>query len=447
MKHVLMIHYHFLPVHNVAVKRLVGYARELPAFGWRTLVLTRDWRGVDEADPSWGLSWEPGRERDSACTIHRVPQTPAPPRASVRRTGARHPRARLAAHAPAVVRKAVAKTERLGRMLFGDYPDEFVPWVRPAVEAGVRLARRERVDVIMSYCPPESNHLVARRLARRLRVPWVPFFADMYGFLDAPLPVYSAERMLRTAWHRWCLAPAAACAAVSPAMVEYLARSYGKPAGLVLTGIDPDDFPQPADRPPSNRDRLVVSHVGSVYPGDQRPDIFVDGLDRLLTERPEVASRLEVRFVGSKCDDHLRALVAGRPAARVCRIEPKVDSSTAASLVRASDALLAFTCTMHRDRHGTMSYPTKIFEAFGAGRPVLSVPADGDWVDELLARTGGGTSASDAAGVAKQLDDWYSAWSSTGCVPYQGRPDEIAALSRRRQAERLAQLFESVCRR
>ena len=79
MKHVLFIHYFFLPVHNVAVKRLVGYARHLPSFGWRARALTRQWRSVDEADPSWGLTWEPDLERESGCMIYRVAE-PAPSR-------------------------------------------------------------------------------------------------------------------------------------------------------------------------------------------------------------------------------------------------------------------------------------------------------------------------------------------------------------------------------
>lgn len=447
MNHALIVHYHFLPVHNVAVKQLVGYAKHLPTFGWRAQVLTREWRGIHEADPSWGLSWEPELERGSGCKVHRVPHsTGTPPRAPARRPpGARQGRSAEPRWGTALMAKIEAKRLGMGRILFGDYPDEFVSWAPSAVEAGVELVRRERVDVIMSYCPPETNHVVGHQLALRLGVPWVAFFGDMYGFLDAALPAYSIERLLRTAWHRRCLAPAAACVAVSPAMVEHLQRSYRKPAHLVVTGVDPDEFPQAAAEPVSTRDRLVVSHVGSVYPGDQRPDIFFDGLDMLLTQKPEIAQCLEVRFVGSKCDDRLHAMLEGRPAAHVCTIEPKVDSRTAISLVRSSDALLAFTCTAHRDRHGTLSYPTKIFEAIAARRPVLSIPADGDWVDELLARTGGGTSARDGAEVADQLQSWFASWSRDGSVPFHGRPAEIATLSLERQVEHLAGLFDSVC--
>jgi hypothetical protein len=446
---VLFVHYHFLPVHNVAVKRLLGYAKQLPAFGWQPLVLTREWHDLDDADPSWGLSWEPALEQDAGCTIYRVPvphtARPRMPRGtppSARRWPDAVAWGRLRRHAD----KLVAKVARMKRMVAGGYPDEFAHWVGPAVTVGIEAARTTPFDVVVSYCPPESNHVVARRLARRLAVPWVPFFADLYGFLDAPLPWYSVEGLLRRAWHRWCLAPAAACAAVSPYMVDYLAKTYRKPTELVLTGFDVDEPASPPRDAAPRPDRLVVSHVGSVYPDDQQPEILFNGLDRLLAQRPDLEPCLEVRFVGSKCDKRLRAMLADRPAARVCSIQPKVDSVTAASLVRESDGLLAFTCSMHRDRHGTLSYPTKIFEAFGARRPVLAIPADGDWVDQVLARTGGGVSARGPDDVAAHLLGWVSSWSRNGCVPYHGKPVELAAFSRRRQVERLAQLFDSVCR-
>jgi glycosyltransferase involved in cell wall biosynthesis len=444
MKRVLMIHYHFLPVHNVSTRRLVGYARHLPALGWQPLVLTREWRALEEADPTWGLSWEPHIEEGSACTIHRVPADPvanARPAAgwTAGGPGAGQP-------ARGVRRKLLAKAARLRELVSGSYPDAFVRWAAPAAAAAERLARAERIDVVMSYCPPETNHLVARRLARRLGVPWVAFFGDLYGFLAPPLPVLSVEGWAKRAWHRWCLAPAAACVGVSPAMVDYLARTYRKSAHLIHTGFDPEDFAGPEPAAAKARDRMIVSHVGSVYPDDQRPEILLDGLDQLLTRHPELAMRLEVRFVGSKCEDRLRAMLASRPASRVCTILPKVDSTTALAFVRSSDGLLAFTCTAHRERYGTLSYPTKIFEAFGARRPILAVPADGDWVDELLSRTGGGVSASDAEGVAKALLDWFRSWERDGEVPYRGREAELAGFTRQRQVEHLVALFESVDR-
>jgi hypothetical protein len=226
-------------------------------------------------------------------------------------------------------------------------------------------------------------------------------------------------------------------------MVDYLGANYGKRVELVLTGFDPDvPVPDCTAAPP--RDRLVLSHIGSVYPGDQRPEILFDGMDRFLSEHPEVVSRLEVRFVGSKCDAQLGAMLDGRPAARVCVVRPVVSAATAGTLLRESHATIALTCTAHRDRYGTLSYPTKIFEAFAAAKPILAVPSDGDFVDALLTRTGGGVTARDAAEVAGRLGEWFHAWRRTGEVPYHGRPAELAEFTLDRQVERLAGLLDGV---
>lgn len=447
LKHVLFVHYHFLPVHNVAVKRLVGYAQELPSHGWRASVLTREWSGTEDQDPSWGLSWEPELEERIDCHICRVPD----PSASARVRRERHPAPQARSVGtprlgPGAVERILAKVGRIGRLMLGRYPDEFIEWARPAIEAGVRIGRRDSIDLIMSYCPPATNHVVARELAVRLKVPWVPFFGDLYGFLDGRFPSHSVEGLLQRRWHQWCLAPAAACIGVSPAMVRHLEDTYRKRADIVLTGFDPDDF-LGALVESAPRDRFIVSHIGSVYPGDQRPELFLDGLDRLLMRNPEIGRCMEVRFVGSKCDDLMRQMLNGRLCAGVCSVRPKVDSRMALSLVRESDVLLALTCSAHRDRHGTLSYPTKIFEAFGARRPILAVPADGDFVDDLLMATNGGTSARDAEHVADLMGEWFAIWSREGRVPFSGRQEEIAKFTRRRQVERLCRLFDSVCER
>ena len=444
-RNVLFIHYHFLPVLNVGVKRLVGYARLLPDFGWRPSVLSRQWDGIEGEDPSWGLTWEPDLECEVPCRIHRVadPSAPARARRGLRPADGR-PMDASRTNPVGVVRRIYARGARIGGLLAGRYPDEFIHWARPAIAAGVEIARRDRIDVIVSYCPPATNHLVGRELARRLGVPWVPFFGDLYGFLDGRFPWYSVEGMLQRRWHRWCMAPAAACVAVSPAMTRHLEAVYGKSSALVLTGFDPDDF-HDSTAAAARRSRFVVSHVGSVYPGDQRPEIFLEGLDRLLARDLEIAPRIEVLFVGSKCDDRLRGMVAGRPSASVCSFHSRVDSRTAVAFARDTDVLLAFTCSAYRDRHGTLSYPTKIFEAFGVRRPILAVPADGDFVDELLLRTGGGRSARDSEHVAAILGEWFAVWSREGRVPYVGKPAEIAEFTRIRRVERLSLVLESVC--
>jgi hypothetical protein len=163
--------------------------------------------------------------------------------------------------------------------------------------------------------------------------------------------------------------------------------------------------------------------VGSIYPHLQRPGILFDGLDAFLAHHPEAATRLVVRLVGTKCDDTLRTLLRDRPSAAVCEVLPKVASRHAVDLVRASDAVLAFSLV---ESHGlgTLSYPSKVFEAFGAKRRVLLIPSDGDWVDRLLKETGARRPTTRR--VARVLLH-VMANDSTGTLAPCGRPDALVA--------------------
>ncbi|HEU0076733.1 MAG TPA: glycosyltransferase, partial [Longimicrobiaceae bacterium] len=223
--------------------------------------------------------------------------------------------------------------------------------------------------------------------------------------------------------------------AVAPRMARLVEELYGVPAEVVVVGYDEDDFAGPA--PPRDGGRLRLAHVGSLYPGDQRPELLFDALDRLLAARPGAADDLEVALVGSRCEDRLRGLVEGRPCARVCDIRPRVPPWEAVRLQRASDALLLFNLTSQRGR-GTLSYPSKVWEYLAAGRPVLAFPADGDFVDDVLRDTGGGVVADGAAELAEVLAGWYAAWKAGRGIPYAPRPGRIEEFSRRAQTTRIA---------
>jgi len=438
MRRVLLVHYHFLPVHNVAVKHLLGLARHLPECGWEPLVLTHHWTSIRPGDAPWGLAWEPERLASAAMPIHRVAE------------GTRSRLRRGASDDPGIVRKALT----FAHMVAGRYPDDFTSWIAPAVSYACDLARRERIDLVLAYCPPESNLIVGSRIARRLHLPFVPYFGDLYGFLLAPTERRDPGAILSRAYHRHWMAPATAAAAVSPDMASYVEGTFGVPTSQVLVGFDPREFehglgnssveaaPPPGATAGPRRQRFVLSHVGSIYPGNQRPEIFLDGLDRFLRRRPDVTGRFVARLVGSKCDDTLRQMVAGRPSADVMQVIARVPSNEAVTMVRESDALLAFNCTAFRDRHGTLSYPSKIFEAFGARRPLLAIPPDEDFVDALLQQTRGGTSAATGEEVASVLSAWFDAWERTGTVPYDADDGLVASFTHERQAAELARLLD-----
>lgn len=447
MKTVLIVQYHFLPFNNVGVKQFARYCKYLPHFGWRPVVLTRDWStGPTKEDADWGLTFEP----DALEALEPRPAiVGAPYRAYTGRLHALHEqlkgRTRPGSRgAQRLLLSAIRKTLSPWWPLFGPYPDQFAGWIQSAVPAGLKFAGSERIDAIMSNCPPQTDHVVAGHLARQLGVPWVPYFGDLYGFYIGPGDWHTDrwQRRLAGMLNRRWLQGASFALAASPRMVQVIHDLYDINGEVAVVGFDETDFPV---RPtPQRHARFRLAHVGSIYPGDQRPDLLMDALDMLLAHAPTARDHIHVQLVGSRCEPELLRLLGGRPCQEVCSVEPKVPAAEAVTIMRQSDVLLLLNTTAGRPAGGTLSYPSKLFEYLGSQRPILAIPGDDDWVDRLLRTTQAGATVNSAEEAAQILETWYGHWLHTGMVPYEAQRQHVKQFTHRAQAGRIAAVLDHV---
>lgn len=445
LRRVLFVQYVFYPLFNVAVKQAAKLCKFLPEFGWEPVILTKDWRRAHAPeDGFFGGHDEPDRIARDIGYEPRVEYAPYRTRDN----------ALLRAHAwlrrrtdtgagigpvGALVRRALSA----GYAMYGRYPDEYVGWVAPATHAGVRAASAHGVHAILSSCPPTTGHLVGSAIARRTGLPWVALFGDLFGFYVGTGDLYTTawRRRVASGLNRRWMMPATRVAAVSPAMVAYLERTYAVPGDVVVVGFDPDE--SRAGGPSGPRPRLRIVYTGSIYPGDQRPEILFDALDALLARRPDADTALEVVFVGTRCEAELRAMLAGRAAARVCDVRDRVSPDEAIALQASADVLLILNLTNVTAANGTLSYPSKVFEYLNARRPILALPMDrGGWVTRVLADTRSGVSLSTADAAAAQLERWLDEWGATGGVAFAGDGAAIERFSYRTQTATLARLLD-----
>ncbi len=265
--------------------------------------------------------------------------------------------------------------------VFGDTPDAFRGWIDGAVRVGIDVVRRESIDAICSLCPPATAHVVASEIARETGVPWVAQFDDLYSFhLERQRPEW---RPYTDAIHRRWMSRATLAGAITPAMLDYVRRTYGLEGDVVMVGFDPDESPDVA---PDLHEELRLAYTGSVYPGDQRPEMLFDALDRVLRASSGSGTRIRMIFAGTGRDDELRTMLAAYPAAApVCEFVGRLSPRAALELQRTSDALVLLNCTRPSADEGTLSFPAKSFEYLNAGRPILALPCDpGRFGDHLL---------------------------------------------------------------
>jgi len=446
---VLIVSYTFPPQYDVSARRAAKLCKHLPATGWRPIVLTKDWAlgAAAEDRRSYTITSHP----ESLGALAGVEVVHAPYRThdnALRRLhrrlgGAYGDRQAPPSPAPAWTPRGLARRVlSVAAPVFGDFPDPFRGWIASAVDTGVDVVRRERVDVVCSLCPPATAHVVASEIARRTGVPWVAQFDDLYSFhLERQRPSW---RWYSDAKHRSWMRRATLAGAITPAMLDYVRRTYRVNGDVVMVGFDPDDDVSKEQRPrAASRPSLRLAYTGSVYPGDQRPEIFFEGLEQVLARDAGLAGAIEVVFAGTGRDDELRASLQALPLARAaCRFIERLAPSDTLRLQRESDALVLFNCTAPSPEEGTLSFPAKAFEYLHASRPILAVPRDpGAWGDRLLETTRAGVTAGSAAEVASVLGGWIDTWRKGGELPYEGDATEIARYSQPRQAEVLARLL------
>lgn len=450
MRKVLIVSHHFLPVHNVGVKQFLGYCKYLPDFGWQPVVLTHDWREPIPKDQSWwGLSFEPDLLGEAERRI-KICRTTADLNPTPFMRGHAFLARRTEPSIPILKRWAWTlprKVFSLAYPFLGPFPDGCGRWVQPAVRLGVEVCGSEGIQALLSNCPPETNHRVAYHIAGRTDLPWAPYFGDLYGFFIDEQDFHGVWWKRRVAYKirkRW-MGRARHALGVSPYMVDYLKRFYRVEGDVVVVGFDEQDFGGRAGKPGGNR--FLISHIGSVYPGDEKPELLFEAVSRLARKRPEWMADWSIRFVGSKCEAQLRQMAGKLPGGSPYAFLPKVSAAEAIRMQKESSVLLLLNPTHARKTHGTMSYPSKLFEYLAAGKPILAVPGDGDWVEQVLTTTGAGVSASSVEAVEGKLMEWYSAWRAGGQVPYTGNREEILKFSHRSQARRMAAVLDRIAGR
>lgn len=296
---------------------------------------------------------------------------------------------------------------RLGRAYrqVVDFPDPQIGWYPFALAKARRTIRLVRPDVVLSSAWPVTNHLVAARVAREARVPWVADFRDLWtdNHHFQRLPPLS---MLERRWERRVMRQASVATAPSEEWAELLARRFGCPSAVIHNGFDPEDYPA---RPQPPR-RFTLLYTGVYYPGSQDPSPLFEAL-RILKEKAIISSGdFSLRFVG-------RYVELLRPTAERLGIDDLVSfqgsvSHSEALTFQAEASVLLFLTWLQETGRGWNS--AKLYEYFGTRHPVLGVgPAEGAAAD-LISRTGAGVVLNEHREIASVLAGWIKEFRESG---------------------------------
>jgi hypothetical protein len=288
-------------------------------------------------------------------------------------------------------------------------------------------------ELIYASALPFTAHVVAARLARAAKIPWVAEFRD--HFAGNPYSNLPAWRDPIDTWiERRVLASASACVTVSQPMADTLFRRYSKPTVVVLNGFDGCMAPAV----PAVPDRLAplrIVYTGVIYPGRRDPSALFAAIAFL----GPAARDITVEFYGQDLRT-VAELARCHGVSDQVRLGGPIDHSDSLARQQAADVLLLL---LWSDPREVGVYTGKLFEYIGSGRPILAVGGAQGVAADLIRSRALGVVASEPGAVAAVLREWLAEKRATGRIAAPPKAAK-AGLSREEQFSKVDDLLHQL---
>jgi len=379
MKKVLVVTYYFPPSGGPGVQRVLKFVKYLPEFGWQPVILT-----VQDAD-------FPARDESLLAEIPKhtiVYRTKIfePYRLYRKLTGKPSDAPVDVENIPQPGRKR-SLSESLAAFVRSTFfiPDARIGWYPYALAAGRTIIQRERIDAIYSSSPPYTTAVIARRLHREARVPWVAGFRDPWtGFLSTPdrwfLPRALDCRLERAVFEE-ASAVEAAWKGILTDITKKIPALDREKLVYLPNGFDRDDYPR---LDIARNQRFTVTYTGSMY-GKRNPETFLRAIEELTSEGKVTVDKIRLKFIG-RFGSEVQEMLKSSTVRDAIEIIPYLPHSESVKELLRADALLL---VVDEAAGSEGIVPGKVFEYIGAQRPIIALAPEGA-VAELMRETRSG---------------------------------------------------------
>jgi glycosyltransferase involved in cell wall biosynthesis len=276
-------------------------------------------------------------------------------------------------------------------------------WFPLAAVRGYFLARRYRPEVIYSTGGPASAHVAAGLIARWTGIPWIAELQDPLVHDDWQRG-RRALRVMRRVERFVCRNASRVVFLTEGARERAAARTgFGEKGTTVYPGADARIFPETVrEKGPFCR----FAHFGS-FGRSRNPEVFLEALRRLFLERPGTEQVIRLALYGT-CDRRSQQRIEAFPWPEVVQYHGRVTRKESLSSMRRADVLLLVQNT---DDFSAETIPSKTYEYFHAGRPVLGLVYRNPELAGMLRSLGHRVAdAADAAAVKKAVTALYEDW-------------------------------------
>ncbi len=260
-------------------------------------------------------------------------------------------------------------------------------WIADGYGAAAALVLRKRIRAIVSTSPPLATHLVAMRLKKRFRLPWIADFRDpLWG---NPFRTRRWGSICDQFVERLIIQKADAVIVNTDAVKRLLSEHYPEceeKIHVIWNGYDPQD--ELVSAPIPARSFRKIAHFGSIY-GGRHPGLLLENVERMLATGALQATDFRIELVGSFDRDApwLRSRQCAALVARGCLEfhNEVLPQAVAHEQMATADYLLLLDLN---ERGTGLQVPGKLFEYIRIGRPILALTTHASPVERILKRSG-----------------------------------------------------------
>lgn len=374
MKKVLIITYHFPPDSEVGGLRVQKYAKYLPLFGWKPIVLTVNEKYYPKKDYE--------RLGDISCEIFRTVKVPGlrdiylslkklAGKFLLRRS---RPVPSCRAESIPSIEESNMKGIRKMILSFMWLPDDKTGWIVPAFFTAVKLVRRREIDTVITTSPPHSVQITGMLLKFLLRKRWIVDFRDAWSLTVENTPFSGVEKRLE----KITVEKADIVITATEHVRDYLLKTYPhldrNKFKCIPNGFDLEDF---QNARPERNGTFSITYLGDFYIG-RSPEIYLKAVSALIKEKRIDPEKVRLKFAGINI-----RYVGARPLAELLSefglekqavIMDAVSYSAGIRLIKSSDVLVVLSPQ-------SFVQPTKVFEYMAGGGRVIAFTPPGSLAD------------------------------------------------------------------
>ncbi len=321
-------------------------------------------------------------------------------------------------------------------------PDARRFWIKPSVRYLTRYISENPVDLIVSTGTPHSLHLIALKISKKLKIPWVADFRDPWTkvYYQQSLMVGRLASRKHQKLEHSVLQNAHVVTVVSQDMKRQFEEMGAPNVRVIPNGFDHEDFTDPGrDQTPMVPDQhFSITHIGTLFPL-RNPVSFWKALSEFVHENEDLAKDLKINLVGAMDYSVSESIDNANLGNWVNRLG-NLPFQEAIRLMKQSRLLLLLIINSPEAK-GILT--GKLFEYMNAGKPILAIgPIEGE-VGHVLkeTRTGYIVEYHDKEAMKKQILDYYALYREGNL---KVTPTNIEKYSRKNLTGEMTDLFNEI---